>query len=126
MLEVSSADEYLICGPGDMVDEVRNALKALNGTAAIRFERFADRRAAAAGDPRRQERRCADRRDAPAQEVLATISVVMDGRRRSFPMAPGDAVGARRRRTRGTRAAVFLPIGHLRNLPRENHRTARR
>src|SRR5260370_17955653 len=41
MPQPSSADEYLICGPGDMVDEVRNAIKALNGDAAIRFERFA-------------------------------------------------------------------------------------
>jgi ring-1,2-phenylacetyl-CoA epoxidase subunit PaaE len=31
MPEVSAADEYLICGPGDMVDEVRNAVKTLNG-----------------------------------------------------------------------------------------------
>src|SRR6267154_5277931 len=29
MAEVSSAAEYLICGPGDMVDEVRNAVKTL-------------------------------------------------------------------------------------------------
>jgi ring-1,2-phenylacetyl-CoA epoxidase subunit PaaE len=31
--------------------------------------------------------------DAPAapQELLATISVTMDGRRRSFPMAPSDS-----------------------------------
>ena len=90
MPEVSSADEYLICGPGDMVDEVRTALKALNGTAAIRFERFA------AAVPRPLETLdgkhdfALDQREAPAQEVLATISVVMDGRRRSFPMAPGD------------------------------------
>lgn len=90
MPEVSSADEYLICGPGDMVDEVRTALKALNGTAAIRFERFA------AATPRPLETLgskndvAPERRDAPAQEVLATISVVMDGRRRSFPMTPGD------------------------------------
>ena len=41
MVEVAAADEYLICGPGDMVDELRGALKALNGAAAIRFERFA-------------------------------------------------------------------------------------
>ena len=41
MAEVAAADEYLICGPGDMVDELRNAIKDLNGTAPIRFERFA-------------------------------------------------------------------------------------
>jgi ring-1,2-phenylacetyl-CoA epoxidase subunit PaaE len=90
MAEVSSADEYLICGPGDMVDEVRAAIKSLNGSAAIRFERFA------AATPRSaeidKERRAAPEAAAPAaQAVLATISVVMDGRRRSFPMAPSDA-----------------------------------
>jgi len=96
MPEVSAADEYLICGPGDMVDEVRNAIKTLNSSAPIRFERFAAatprpaeslgkehdaaRGTAAAGAP------------APAaQATLATISVVMDGRRRSFPMAQSDA-----------------------------------
>jgi ring-1,2-phenylacetyl-CoA epoxidase subunit PaaE len=86
MAEVSSADEYLICGPGDMVDEVRNAIKALNGDAAIRFERFAS------GTPRLAENLAKEHDTAPAaRPVLATISVVMDGRRRSFPMAQSDA-----------------------------------
>jgi ring-1,2-phenylacetyl-CoA epoxidase subunit PaaE len=89
MPEVSSADEYLICGPGDMVDEVRNAVKTLNGSAPIRFERFA------AGTPRAVENAGREHDAAPraaaAQAMLATISVVMDGRRRSFPMAQSDA-----------------------------------
>jgi ring-1,2-phenylacetyl-CoA epoxidase subunit PaaE len=86
IVEISSADEYLICGPGDMVDEVRNAITALNGGAAIRFERFATANSRPAGILSKQS-------DANPQplEVLATISVVMDGRRRSFPMAPSDA-----------------------------------
>jgi ring-1,2-phenylacetyl-CoA epoxidase subunit PaaE len=82
--EISSADEYLICGPGDMVDEVRNAIKALNGNAPIRFERFATANS-------RPLEILTKQIDAPApQEVLATITVTMDGRRRSFPMAPSD------------------------------------
>ena len=86
MAEISAADEYLICGPGDMVDEVRNAIKALNGNAPIRFERFA------AGTPRQVDVIVKESAVAPApQEVMATISVVMDGRRRSFPMASSDA-----------------------------------
>ena len=85
MPEVSTADEYLICGPGDMVDQVRTAIKAVNGNAAIRFERFASATPAAATPG------AAARPAESAGEVLATISVVMDGRRRSFPMAPGDA-----------------------------------
>jgi ring-1,2-phenylacetyl-CoA epoxidase subunit PaaE len=85
MAEVSSADEYLICGPGDMVDEVRNAIKTLNGDAAIRFERFAS------GTPRPSENAAKEHDAVPvAQPILATISVVMDGRRRSFPMAQSD------------------------------------
>jgi ring-1,2-phenylacetyl-CoA epoxidase subunit PaaE len=92
MVEIATADEYLICGPGDMVDEVRNALKALNDRAPIRFERFA------AGPQRPAETVPNAGSGAPVppaapapQELLATISVVMDGRRRSFPMAPHDA-----------------------------------
>jgi ring-1,2-phenylacetyl-CoA epoxidase subunit PaaE len=85
MPEIAGADEYLICGPGDMVDEVRNALKTLNGAAAIRFERFAT----ANSRPLEILTKQSDVPTAP-QEVLATISVVMDGRRRSFPMAPSD------------------------------------
>jgi ring-1,2-phenylacetyl-CoA epoxidase subunit PaaE len=82
--EISSADEYLICGPGDMVDEVRNGIKALNGNAPIRFERFATANSRPLEIHTKQI-------DAPApQEVLATITVTMDGRRRSFPMAPSD------------------------------------
>ena len=85
MTEIPAADEYLICGPGDMVDEVRNALKELNGAAVIRFERFA------AGTPRPVEAMIKKSGVAPvAPPVLATISVVMDGRRRSFPMSPQD------------------------------------
>ena len=91
--EIAAADEYLICGPGDMVDAVRDALKTLNVEAPIRFERFA---AAPDAASRPAERLPAADGEAPApdglapQGVLATISVVIDGRRRSFPMAPSD------------------------------------
>jgi ring-1,2-phenylacetyl-CoA epoxidase subunit PaaE len=83
--EIATADEYLICGPGDMVDEVRHAIKALNAQAPIRVERFAT----AASPPIRTAPIETQRAPAP-QDVLATISIVMDGRRRTFPMAPGD------------------------------------
>ena len=84
LVEIGSADEYLICGPGDMVDEVRNALKSLNSAAPIRFERFATANS-------RPLEILVKSPDAPApQEILATVTVTMDGRRRSFPMAPTD------------------------------------
>jgi ring-1,2-phenylacetyl-CoA epoxidase subunit PaaE len=85
MVEIAGADEYLICGPGDMVDEVRRAIQELNANAPIRFERFA------AGTPRPVEILTKVHEAAPApEETLATVSVVMDGRRRSFPMSPSD------------------------------------
>jgi ring-1,2-phenylacetyl-CoA epoxidase subunit PaaE len=84
LVEIEGADEYLICGPGDMVDEVRDAIKALNGNAPVRFERFTTASS-------RPLEILTKEPEAPApQEVLATITVTMDGRRRSFPMSPGD------------------------------------
>jgi ring-1,2-phenylacetyl-CoA epoxidase subunit PaaE len=90
---VASADEYFICGPGGMVDEVRDAVKRLNCAAPIRFERFAAATravgAAAAGPPIRPD--AVQAPEADVRDVLATISVVMDGRRRNFFMARTDA-----------------------------------
>ena len=84
LLEIASADEYLICGPGDMVDEVRNAIKALNGNSPVRFERFTT------ANSRPLEILTKEPEAPSPQEVLATIAVTMDGRRRSFPMSPSD------------------------------------
>jgi len=82
---IATADEYFVCGPGSMAEEVRAAVKDINGNAPVRCERFAS-----AASPARQSAR-AVAPAAPAQELLATVSVTMDGRRRTFPMAPGDA-----------------------------------
>jgi ring-1,2-phenylacetyl-CoA epoxidase subunit PaaE len=96
MPEISTADEYLICGPGDMVDQVRNAMSTLNGKAAIRFERFAAAAAPAGSGvatpdaAARQAELVTHEPGAAPPAILATIAVVMDGRRRSFPMGPGD------------------------------------
>ncbi|MGO9931838.1 MAG: 2Fe-2S iron-sulfur cluster-binding protein [Steroidobacteraceae bacterium] len=85
IVEIAAADEYLICGPGGMVDEICDALKLLNPSAAIRFERFSSGSAAPAEIPNTAAAA------APLkQEVMAMISVLMDGRRRRFPMAPDD------------------------------------
>jgi ring-1,2-phenylacetyl-CoA epoxidase subunit PaaE len=90
MAEVSSADEYLICGPGDMVDEVRAAVKELNGNAQIRFERFAAAAPLSGAPPVERVTRERDADPVP-EERMATITVEMDGRRRSFPMSTRDA-----------------------------------
>jgi len=85
IVEIATADEYLICGPGGMVDEIREAVKQLNPSAAIRFERFAN------GSAPAQVAETAAIGAAVEPEVMAMITVLMDGRRRTFPMAPGDA-----------------------------------
>jgi ring-1,2-phenylacetyl-CoA epoxidase subunit PaaE len=82
---IATADEYFVCGPGSMAEEIRAAIKEINGDAPVRCERFAA--AAQAVRPGTAPAPAA----APAPEFLATVSVTMDGRRRTFPMAPGDA-----------------------------------
>jgi ring-1,2-phenylacetyl-CoA epoxidase subunit PaaE len=81
---LATADEYFVCGPGSMVEELRSALNDVNGRAAVRFERFA-----AAGRPPAANEAVAVA--ASVRELLAMVSVTVDGRRRTFPMAPEDA-----------------------------------
>jgi ring-1,2-phenylacetyl-CoA epoxidase subunit PaaE len=90
---IAAADEYFVCGPGSMVEELQGAIKEMNENARIRVERFATAGSAAAGSGFPATAAASARREeaaAPAPEVLATISVTMDGRRRTFPMAPND------------------------------------
>jgi ring-1,2-phenylacetyl-CoA epoxidase subunit PaaE len=83
MPAMAAADEYLVCGPGEMVEEVRSVLRELNAAATVRFERFAT------GKAKPTEIRT-PLGTAAADEVLAMISVTMDGRQRTFPMRPDD------------------------------------
>ncbi len=94
IVDIASADEYFVCGPGHMVDQVRDAVKVLNPDAPVRFERFTPTppRAGAPGDSGSMPKAHAGTAiEAPAPEILSTISIVMDGRRRSFPMVATDA-----------------------------------
>jgi ring-1,2-phenylacetyl-CoA epoxidase subunit PaaE len=99
--DIGAADEYFVCGPGSMVGEVHGALRGLNEAAPVRIERFttapdaARTLDAASGATAPGAMRGPDPKSAPAgrdapKEVLATISVTMDGRRRTFAMAPDD------------------------------------
>jgi ring-1,2-phenylacetyl-CoA epoxidase subunit PaaE len=84
LFEPSAVDEYFLCGPGSMVDDLRRALKSLSADAVVRSERFAGAAAPVRGPQTAAE--------APPQaQPLATITVTIDGRRRSFPMAHGNA-----------------------------------
>jgi ring-1,2-phenylacetyl-CoA epoxidase subunit PaaE len=81
--DIRIADEYFVCGPGGMAEEVSQAIKAFNAPCTIRIERFAT------GSPvrTRSEITAAPTPDA----VLARIGVTADGRRRQFEMTTADA-----------------------------------
>jgi ring-1,2-phenylacetyl-CoA epoxidase subunit PaaE len=79
LTEIGKADEYFVCGPGEMAEEVRDVLKRINPDAPIRLERFVSSVGGAAAA-----------RTNPMSEAPA-VSVVADGRRRTFPMASRDA-----------------------------------
>ncbi len=91
--------EYFVCGPGNMIDEVSATLKEF-GVAAdhIHGEHFTPETATARTEqpadsvqtspPAQAERASA----APAAADMAEVTVLMDGRRRSFTMKMNDEV----------------------------------
>jgi ring-1,2-phenylacetyl-CoA epoxidase subunit PaaE len=82
VFEAQAVREYFVCGPGDMIEQVSAALRGL-GVAAERIhaEHFRVAAEAAASAPA----------PAPAANAgAAEVSVLMDGRRRSFPMKIDD------------------------------------
>jgi len=86
-LAVAAADEYFLCGPGTMSDEVQAALTALGASGRVHVEHFT---AAAGGDAAPAP---AVTRAAPIEPATgATVTVVMDGRRRKFTMQPDELV----------------------------------
>lgn len=85
LIDVAAADGIFLCGPGEMIDEVSIALKALGVEEdRIRFERFTPSGDAPA--PRARSARAQE-----AAEAGVEIEVVLDGVRRAFPMAETDA-----------------------------------
>ena len=74
-----AVDEAYVCGPGDMVNICREALAAVGVTAPVHFERFNTVIGTTA----------AASRDASAASA-ATVTVIQDGRRRSFSMGHED------------------------------------
>ncbi|MGQ0430429.1 MAG: 2Fe-2S iron-sulfur cluster-binding protein [Gammaproteobacteria bacterium] len=84
-VDVAGMDEFFICGPGDMAGEVQSALAALGATGRVHVEHFA------AGVPARAP--APPPAPVPAAADSVAVTVVLDGRRRSFAMAPnGDPV----------------------------------
>jgi ring-1,2-phenylacetyl-CoA epoxidase subunit PaaE len=85
LFEVGAIDEYFICGPGSMVEDVGRTLRELGATGKVHTELFTT-----AGTPIQY-------RPAVAAPVVARdvtqVDVVMGGRRRSFNMPLDDGSG---------------------------------
>lgn len=88
-LRVSEVDEYFVCGPGSMGEDIAQALVALGARGRVHVEHFTPVAAAGAA----AGATAAASKPAPAAAAAhADITVVMDGRRRRFSMARGGAV----------------------------------
>jgi ring-1,2-phenylacetyl-CoA epoxidase subunit PaaE len=88
-------DEYFLCGPGTMIDDIRAELARLGARGRVHVEHFtplgeaappAGATAMPAPAPVVAPRRLT------AADALATVTVVVDGRRRSFPVTAADEV----------------------------------
>jgi ring-1,2-phenylacetyl-CoA epoxidase subunit PaaE len=104
LFAVAQVSEFFVCGPGDMIEQVSGALRALGADATrIHSEHFtsATTEEAAPGPARAAA--------APAASVganLAEVSILMDGRRRSFSMTMGEETVL----DAAARAGVELPF----------------
>ena len=79
-LAVADIDEFFICGPGTMAATVQSVLSELGARGRVHVEHFA------AAAPAATAPAPVPRAAAPAGAEGATITVVMDGRRRKFTM----------------------------------------
>lgn len=83
LFDPAAVDAYFLCGPGDMIEQAKGALRSLGvAEEKIRSEMFL---AADGGEPRSASQR--------AQETArqgATIETVLDGARHSIEMVAGD------------------------------------
>lgn len=82
--DAAAVDEFFICGPGSMTDDIQAALAGLGAKGRIHVEHFSAAAVAAVAAPAKPAVAAAGT-PAPAAGG-ATITVVMDGRRRAFSM----------------------------------------
>jgi ring-1,2-phenylacetyl-CoA epoxidase subunit PaaE len=87
-LRVAEVDEFFVCGPGTMGEDIPRALAELGAQGRMHVEHFARGAAGDAAGPQ-----AAVARPPPAAaSASAEVTVVMDGRRRRFSMARGGEV----------------------------------
>lgn len=76
--QVDAVDEFFICGPGTMVEDVSGALRELGARGKIHTELFTTGDHSSSAEPVRTV--------ATPTQALTQVAVVMDGRRRTFTM----------------------------------------
>lgn len=76
----TQVDEYFLCGPGTMIEDLSSALKSLGAAGKVHVERFGSAARIAESAPEAQ------REASPKPADVAEVSILMDGRRRSFTM----------------------------------------
>lgn len=84
-LDLPAIDEFFVCGPGTMGEELPRTLAALGAKGRVHVEHFTTAAAARPAPPTAPARP-----EAPGQQ--AEVTVVMDGRRRRFGMARAGEV----------------------------------
>jgi ring-1,2-phenylacetyl-CoA epoxidase subunit PaaE len=82
--DATAVDEFFICGPGSMADDVQAALASMGARGRVHVEHFVAAPTAAVAAPVKAPVAAASVPTAAADG--ATITVVMDGRRRAFKM----------------------------------------
>jgi len=87
-LRVAEVDEFFVCGPGTMGEDIPRVLSELGARGRMHVEHFSR---GAAGEPAGQPA-AATKAKPVAADASADITVVMDGRRRRFSMARGSDV----------------------------------
>ena len=88
-LAIAEVDEYFVCGPGSMGEDLPRVLTALGARGRIHVEHFAP---VMAGKPEAAASPVMDQSRPAAAAAAAEVTVVMDGRRRRFSMARASDV----------------------------------
>lgn len=88
IFDVAAVDEYFICGPGSMVEDVSQTLRELGASGKIHTELFTTAGAAVSGI------HASPTASVVAQGSTTQVAILMDGRRRSFsmPLDGGESV----------------------------------
>jgi len=90
----TQVDEYFLCGPGTMIEDLRGELGRLGARGRIHVEHFTPVSEVAAtratAEPGPAPRVAGTPAPAPGADRLASVTVVMDGRRRTFDVTAAD------------------------------------